>query len=142
MNRHIRSLWLFSSRASTCNAGHKMQRCRFNPWVRKIPGRQKCNPLQYSCLGNPIHRGARQATVHVVAKSQTQLSKQKQSFRQAKIWGFIGLTVKSLHTHTCTHTHTHTKQYCKAKTEILRPFSILYVTIKTEGATDNWTSNL
>ena len=31
------------------------------------------NPLQYSCLENPKDRGARQATVHGVAKSQTQL---------------------------------------------------------------------
>ena len=29
----------------------------FNPWVRKIPWRRKCNPLQYSCLENPIDRG-------------------------------------------------------------------------------------
>ena len=26
------------------------------------------NPLQFSCLGNPMDRGARQATVHGVAK--------------------------------------------------------------------------
>ena len=26
------------------------------------------NPLQYSCLGNPMHRGAWQATVQEVAK--------------------------------------------------------------------------
>ena len=32
------------------------------------------NPLQYSCLGNPTDRGAWQATVHGVAKSQTRLS--------------------------------------------------------------------
>ena len=32
------------------------------------------NPLQYSFLGNPMDRGARQATVHGVAKSWTQLS--------------------------------------------------------------------
>ena len=38
------------------------------------PGEGIGNPLQYSCLGNPIHRGARQATVHSVAKSQTWLS--------------------------------------------------------------------
>ena len=31
------------------------------------------NPLQYSCLENPMDRGARWATVHRVAKSQTQL---------------------------------------------------------------------
>jgi len=32
------------------------------------------NPLQYSCLGNPLDRGAWWATVHGVTKSQTQLS--------------------------------------------------------------------
>ena len=31
------------------------------------------NPLQYSCLENPMDRGAWQATVHRVTKSQTQL---------------------------------------------------------------------
>ena len=31
------------------------------------------NPLQYSCLKNPMDRGAWQAIVHRVAKSQTQL---------------------------------------------------------------------
>ena len=32
------------------------------------------NPLQYSCLGNPMDRGARWATVHGVTKNKTQLS--------------------------------------------------------------------
>ena len=31
------------------------------------------NPLQYSCLENPLDRGAWWATVHRVAKSQTRL---------------------------------------------------------------------
>ena len=31
------------------------------------------NPLQYSCLENPIDRGAWRATVHGVTKSQTGL---------------------------------------------------------------------
>ena len=29
------------------------------------------NPVQYSCLENPMDRGACQATVHEIAKSQT-----------------------------------------------------------------------
>ena len=33
------------------------------------------NPLHYSCLENPVDRGAWQATVHGVAKSQTKLSR-------------------------------------------------------------------
>ena len=32
------------------------------------------DPLQYACLEKPMDRGAWQATVHGVAKSQTQLS--------------------------------------------------------------------
>ena len=35
----------------------------------KIPWRRKCNPFQYSCLGNPQDRGSWWATVHGVAKS-------------------------------------------------------------------------
>ena len=37
-------------------------------WVRKIPGEGHGNPLQYSCLGNFMDRGAWQTTVHGVAK--------------------------------------------------------------------------
>ena len=38
------------------------------------PGEGNGNPLQYFCLENSTDRGAWQATVHGVAKSQTQLS--------------------------------------------------------------------
>ena len=37
------------------------------------PGGVHGNPLQYSCLENPMDRGAWQATVRRVAKSQTLL---------------------------------------------------------------------
>jgi len=49
------------------------RRCRFDPWVRKIPGGGHGNPLHYSCQENPMDRGAWQATVYGVAQSQTQL---------------------------------------------------------------------
>ena len=38
------------------------------------PGGGKGNPLQYFCLENPMDRGAWQAIVHGVKKSQTRLS--------------------------------------------------------------------
>ena len=41
------------------------------PGLGRSPGGGNGNPLQYSCLGNPIDRGAWQATVHRVAKRQT-----------------------------------------------------------------------
>ena len=41
------------------------------PGSGRSPGIGNGNPLQYSCLGNPMERGAWQATVHRVAKSWT-----------------------------------------------------------------------
>ena len=64
--------WLNSKQFACQFSRHR--RWAFNPWVWKIPWRRKCNPLQYSCLENPMDRGAWQATVHGVAKSRTWLS--------------------------------------------------------------------
>ena len=44
------------------------------------------NPLQYSCLENPMERGAWWATVHGVTKSQTQL-RYCICMRESWIWG-------------------------------------------------------
>ena len=38
------------------------------------PGGENGNPLQYSCLENPVDKGAWQATVYSIAKSWTQLN--------------------------------------------------------------------
>ena len=54
----------------------------FNPWVGKIPEGENGNPLQYSCLENPMDRGAWQATVHGAAKSRTQLSRYFFNFKK------------------------------------------------------------
>ena len=48
-----------------------IRRCQFNPWVGNIPWKRKGNPFQYSCLGNPMDRGASWDTVHGAAQSQT-----------------------------------------------------------------------
>ena len=47
------------------------ERCGFDPWIRKIPGEGSGYPLQYSFLEKSMDRGAWQAKVHGVAKSQT-----------------------------------------------------------------------
>jgi len=44
------------------------------PGLGRSPGEGNGNPLQYSCLENPMDRGAWWATVHGVTKSQTQQS--------------------------------------------------------------------
>ena len=46
------------------NAGH----LGLTPGQGRSPGEEKGNPLQYSCLGNPMDRGAWWATVHGVTK--------------------------------------------------------------------------
>ena len=43
------------------------------PGLGRSPGEEHRNPLQYSCLENPMDRGAWPTTVHRVAQSQTRL---------------------------------------------------------------------
>ena len=62
-----------SGKESTCNAGDAGHTGSI-PGSGRSPGVGHGNPFQYSCLENPIHRRAWWATVHGVAKSQTQLS--------------------------------------------------------------------
>ena len=59
---------------------------RLTPGSGRSSGGERGNPLQYSCLENPMDRGAWWATVHRLMKSWTQL--------------------KQLSTRTHTHTHT------------------------------------
>ena len=54
------------------------------------PGGEHGNPLQYSCLENPMDRGSWWATVHEVTKSPTRLSNRARA---------------------CARTHTHTHKY-------------------------------
>ena len=44
------------------------------PGLGRSPGEGNGNPLQFSCLENPMDRGAWQAAVHGVAKSWIRLS--------------------------------------------------------------------
>ena len=48
----------------------KQKSCKFMSRSRKSPGEGKGNPLQHSCLENPMDRGAWQATVHRVTKTK------------------------------------------------------------------------
>ena len=58
--------WL-SSKESACNAGNM----GVIPGSGRSPGGGHGNPLQYSCLDNPMDREAWRAIVHRVAKSRT-----------------------------------------------------------------------
>ena len=57
---------------SACSAGDPGS----IPMSGRSPAEGNGNPLQYPCLENPMDRGAWQATVHGIAKSQTLLSDQ------------------------------------------------------------------
>ena len=59
--------WWLSSKESTCNAGDTDFTGSI-PGSGRSPGEGNGNPLQYSCLGNPMNRGAYWATVHGATK--------------------------------------------------------------------------
>ena len=52
------------------------------PGLEKSPGEGNGNPLQYSCLKNPMDREAWQATVHRVAKGQAHTYKSRYLFME------------------------------------------------------------
>ena len=64
--------WWLSGKESICQC----RRWGFNPWVGRISWRKTGNPLQCSCVGNPIDRRARQsrATVLGVTKVRQNLA--------------------------------------------------------------------
>ena len=57
--------WL-NSKESACNTGG----VGLIPGSGRSPGGGNGNPLQYSCLENPMDRGAWRATVNSIAKSR------------------------------------------------------------------------
>ena len=59
-----------NSKESACNA----EDLGSIPGLGRSPGEGNGYPLQYSVLENSMDRGAQQATVHRVTKSQTQLN--------------------------------------------------------------------
>jgi len=65
------NVWGFPSssagKESTCNAGDP----GLIPGLGRSPGEGNSSPFQYFCLENSMDRGAWQATVHGVTKSQT-----------------------------------------------------------------------
>ena len=68
--RNVWLLWWLSDKESACNAGDSGS----IPELGRSPGAGNGNPLQFSCLRNPTHRGAWWPMVQGVAKSQTQLN--------------------------------------------------------------------
>ena len=63
-------LWCLDDTESACNTGDPGS----IPGLGRSPGGGNGNPLQYSCLENPMDRGAWWAIAHGIAKSWMQLS--------------------------------------------------------------------
>ena len=55
---------------SACSAGDP----GLIPGLGRFPGEGNGNPLQYSCLENPVDRGAWQAAVHGIARVRHDLA--------------------------------------------------------------------
>ena len=73
-----------SDKESTCDAGDVGSISRSGRFL----GKGNSNPLQYSCLENPMDRGAWQVIVHAVAKSGTQLNTHTHDFYPMEDTGF------------------------------------------------------
>ena len=66
--------WQLSGKESACSVGASGE-VGLIPGSGRSPGEGNGTSLQYSCLENPMDRGAWRATVHRVAKSQTRLKR-------------------------------------------------------------------
>ena len=95
-----------------CLSIWETQKCQFDLWVGKIPWKRACNPLQYSCLENPMDRGAWEASVHGVAKNWTQL-KRLSTHAQALLYAHF----------TGEETETHEGKYKVTLTSLVIPVS-------------------
>ena len=87
----------------------RRKRCRFSPRVRRSPGGGHGNPLQCSCLENPVDRGAFRATVHRVAQKQSDLTE-----------------------HICARTHTRTDMDTDIDTDLARDGKGLYLSFTSQ----------
>ena len=66
--------WLLSGKELPANSGD-MRDAGSIPGSERSPGGRHGNLLQYSCLENPMDRGSWWATVHGVAKGQSDMTK-------------------------------------------------------------------
>ena len=63
--------WWLNGKESACYAGDVAGTIGLIPRLRRSPAEGNGNPLQYSCLENPMDGGAWQAIIHGATKSWT-----------------------------------------------------------------------
>ena len=75
INKHYANVYMdFPGGSVVKNQPARAGDSRLISGLERSPGEGNGNPLQDSCLGNSMDRGAWQATVHGVSKSWTRLS--------------------------------------------------------------------
>ena len=106
------------------------------PGSGRSPGEGNGNLLQYSCLENPMDRGAWWATVHGVAKSWTQLSEHtlrvepKLPKWMLNIFPFLGMSSRNIKDVGLSQNHF---LFCKSKMKTRKKNDILSLKEKKEA---------
>ena len=81
---HVGHPWWLSGKESACAAGDT----GWIPGSGRCPGGGHGDPLQYSCLENPMDRGTWRVTVHRVAQSRTRLKQLRHACTcTCGVWG-------------------------------------------------------
>ena len=63
-----------SGKEPSCQCRLDVRDAGLIPGLERSPGGEHGSPLQFSCLENPVERGAWWATAHGVAQSRTRLN--------------------------------------------------------------------
>ena len=96
---------LFAGGASGKESACQCRRRRFDPWVGNIPKGGQDNPLQYSCLGNPVDRGAWRATVHGFTRVRQDLVTKQQQHQLRQIQSRLEGLVNQTRSHASVSIH-------------------------------------
>ena len=79
--------------------GRVCLQCRrpsFSPWLGRSLGKENGNPRHYSCLENPMDRGAQWATVHGVTESGT-----PEQLSLSYLWSHVSVHMFHRHLKVC-----------------------------------------
>ena len=133
MNNHYSIYTSFlaqTGKESTCQC----KSCGFDPWVEKIPEEGNFNPLQYSCLGNPIWQRS------LVGNSPRghKLSDMTNTQIYASYYLFTIKIMFALKTHACSSTPLFSPQltalrWGECQERVLSIISVIYSVVQYLG---------
>ena len=111
------NLWLCGgiSGKETDSQGRNVRDMGSIPGSGRSPGEGNVNIVQYSCLENPMHKGAWRATVHKISQSRTCLKQLRAHVDQNKLWTILQETGIPYNL-TCLLRNLHAGQEATART--------------------------